>query len=182
MNDTKLDAAIDRAVREMTSVEPRAEAEARMRAVLRHPPRRTVRWTPLAAVGAAAIAALVIAAFAIVAIVDRPEPVSTRVAVPDVTAPPPEPPAALPQVRSAAETTAPPQRVVRAGRRALDRVQAATLPDTIPALDTIDPLVIEIAVAGDIEPPPVVVPAVTAIPEITIAPLAVAEAPSRGES
>ena len=177
MSDTRLDAAIDRAVREMTSVEPGAEAETRLRVELRHPRRRTLRWTPLAAAGATAIAVVVI-----VAIVDRPEPFITPVAMPDIAAPPAVLPAALPQVRSGPETTAPPRRVLRAGTRALDPVHAATLPDTIPALDAIDALVIEIPVPGGIEPEPVVVPAVTAIPEITIAPLALAEAPSRGES
>jgi hypothetical protein len=177
MNDTRLDAAIDRAVREMTSVEPRAGAGVRLRVELRHPSRRTVRGMPLAAVAATAIAAV-----AIVAIVDRAEPVITRVAIPDIAAPPAQPPAALPQVRSSPETMAPPRRVLRAGRRALDTVHAATLPDTIPALATIDALVIDNPTTGDIEPDPVDVPAVTAIPEITIAPLTFAEAPSRGES
>jgi hypothetical protein len=61
-DDSHLDAAIDRAVREMMSVEPRADLRQRVMAELAEEPARTTLW-PRLAFGSAALAVLVVLMF-----------------------------------------------------------------------------------------------------------------------
>jgi hypothetical protein len=61
-DDSHLDAAIDRAVREMMSVEPRADLRQRVMAELAEEPARTTLW-PRLAFGSAALAVLLVLMF-----------------------------------------------------------------------------------------------------------------------
>ena len=67
-DDSHLDAAIDRAVRELMSAEPRADLRERVLSELQDAPARTTLW-PRLAFGSAALAATVVA---MLVLVDRP--------------------------------------------------------------------------------------------------------------
>jgi hypothetical protein len=134
-DDSHLDAAIDRAVRDMMSAEPRTDLRERVLAELTGAPARVV-WWPRLALGSAALA---VAAVAMLVLVDHPadRPVErVAVATPAAESPRLEPPApATPPrttpapadrtpVRGDGPKTAPAPR----GRAAADRpIQAASV-------------------------------------------------------
>jgi hypothetical protein len=100
-DDSHLDAAIDRAVRDMMSAEPRTDLRERVLAELTGAPTRVV-WWPRLAFGSAALA---VAAVAMLVLVDRPadRPVERVAVATPPTAPAPTPAEAptMPRTQSA---------------------------------------------------------------------------------
>jgi hypothetical protein len=181
-DDSLLDAAIDRAVRDMMSAEPRADLRTRVMAELAGEPPRSAWWPRLAV----ASAALVVAIVALLTFVNRPtdRPVDQTI----VSAPPASVPSnqgggtrpsagATPAAEGEAILTRHPRTTAVAGRDVAEGrpIEAASI-DPVDALG-IEPLT-TVERLRPLEPigiarleAPLVVPPAISIPLITIEPI-----------
>jgi hypothetical protein len=129
-----LDAAIDRAVREMMRVEPRADLRERVMAELVEEPARAT-WWPRLAFGSAALAAAVLI---VLMLVNRPvdRPVDRTIAQ---TQPPPSAPARTGETTGPATGTEP--TIIAGGRT----VVAGRKPRTVPRTPVIEDRLVQAA-------------------------------------
>jgi ADP-ribose pyrophosphatase YjhB (NUDIX family) len=167
MSDQDIDDAIDRAVREMMNVESSSATRARVLTSFDRPERRMRPWM------LAAAAATIALALAIVVMRAPRQETSPSVATAPASPVAPVSPKQEPRVASNGErvTRTPRRHSGRTAARTVGETVAPELPETIPALAEIDPLVIPPARAPDIEPEEVVVPPLAAIPAIAFEPL-----------
>ena len=145
-DDSHLDAAIDRAVRDLMSVEPRAGLRERVLAELTGEPARAA-WWPRLALGSAAVA---VAAVVLLMIVNRPpeQPVdrtiagaTPRAATPGNTGETAKPPGATPPVHvDAPRAQAARQRPVVEDRLVQAASIAANEPIAIEPMTAVEPL------------------------------------------
>lgn len=163
MADNRLDDAIDRAVRDMVTVEPDAQTTARVMMSIESPRIRAFDWRYVAAAGALAILFLAV-------MLRTPEKASIQQAAAPSSAPAiVERPVAPTSVPNVPEDTARPAARVTARRHAPPTVApAAGLPDTIPPLEEIRPIVTRPpqTPVGDLEPDAIVIAPMGDLPEI----------------
>lgn len=167
MTDTRLDDAIDRAVREMMNVDPRPGLSRRVLARL-ETPRTSWLTVPRLAAAAALVAIIVVA---LVLVTRTPAPVSQQVAVtprPPVVAPPSEEP-----VPSPSTGRTPPIASIMPPRVRFELRQQPRAAEELPPFVTsarVEPLASMIP----IEVPPAG-PRALELPEVVVAPLAAIE-------
>jgi len=163
MTERDVDRAIDRAVRSMMNVEPDAGTTRRVLASLRHPEPVVFRWTW----AAAAAAAIALAVLLMRGIPLSPEPELVRTpAVPQPTAV-----ARAPEPGDAPGTPSPQGVERRTGLPPERPAPSVEHPETIPALSALDPLVVPVPTAADIEPDAVDVAPLPPIPDLHIEPV-----------
>jgi hypothetical protein len=169
---SKLDRAIDHAVREMLDVEPPSGLRGRVLDRLEQP-RRTFAWTwiagPVAAAAILVVAVLVPWRHAAPPVVTPAAPSMARVETPHIV-----PPAVSPKTSGAPRTVS----ITRpAPRRIEDRIIVATVAASDDVTSQIDPLapIVPIAVTAsqprDIAPKQIAISPLTPITELQIAPL-----------
>lgn len=167
MNNQDIDVAIDRAVREMMNVESSSATRAPVFAAFERPERHMGPW-----MWAAAAAAIALALAISVVRAPRRETAPSTATAPAPAVAPVSPAPEEPRVANGERVIRTPRRDSgRTAERTLAGTVAPELPETIPALAEIHPLVVPPPRTADIEPEEVVLPPLAAIPGIEFEPL-----------
>jgi hypothetical protein len=159
-----LDQAIDRAVREIINVDGPPDLRARVLSRLEPSSSRVFTWPRLVA------AAAVIALLASIPFMRAPRPAEP----PTVAGPAhPTPPAARVQVDAGASAQAitpvrPPARHSTRRARTVEATVAAEMPETIPPLEEINPIVVMAPLTRDIEPAEIDIAPLRPIPDLSV--------------
>lgn len=163
MADLHVDDAIDRAVRDMASVEPDARLRARVLTAIEQPRPRAFGWPYVVAAGAVAILIVMVT-------MRTPEraPVEQALAPRSAPAVVERPIAPTPGAGVAEAVTRPARRVAPGRREPSTVAPAGGLPETIPALAEIHPLVTRPpqTPTGDIDPDAIVIAPMGDLPGI----------------
>jgi hypothetical protein len=161
MADSHLNDAIDRAVRDMMAVEPDARTRARVLSAIEQPRVRAFTWTYVAA-GAVALVLLMV-------MMRAPErPPLEQAAAPRSVPVAPQRPIAAADSHVPAATPRAAKRVERRSHEPATTTPAAALPETVPALGEIPPIVTRPPQmqTEDVDPDAIVIAPMGDLPEI----------------